>query len=170
MEGLQERGKEIIHRSIEFSKRGEIGKALDLIDDFLADAARVRRSDWMKPESGVPLFWLRRWLPLGASGDLSYLSRVFLVMLLRCLNSQTRQSIISAVFGIEEGREASPHSSYDQFTVEVPVFIHSKEAVPDLTFPEEDPPHEVAESLLDARFVNRSCMEANGIEATNIQQ
>jgi hypothetical protein len=166
-----ERARDVISRCIDLSKDGEIGKALDLLDDFLADTIPQNGGDWIERASGIPRFWLRRWETLGGSGNTpSYVSRIFLVLLLRCITLHRPLGVTSPIFGIEELWKVAPCSSDDQFVVKTPVLVHSNETMPDLTVLQEQPAHELAESWLEARLGNQSGMISDGVEATNIQQ
>lgn len=122
------RARDVINRCIEFSNDGKSGKALDLLDEFLAETI-PNGADWIERATGIPQFCLQRWTaPAESRSTPSYVSRTFLVMLMRCITAQGPRSIISPIFGIEEAWKPAD----DQLPVEVDVLIHSKEAMPSL--------------------------------------
>jgi hypothetical protein len=93
----------LIGQCTEFSNNGEIGKALTVLDDFLAESVHASANGSLEPEAGLPLFWMRRWrTPEGLGSAPSYTSHVFLLLLLRCIVSDGPRWITSPVFGVEE--------------------------------------------------------------------
>lgn len=122
------RARDVINRCIEFSNVGESGKALDLLDKFLAETIPTN-ADWIERAGGIPQFYLQRWIASGESRSTpSYVSRTFLVMLMRCITAHGPHSVISAIFGIEEAWRPAD----DQLPVELDVLVHSNEAMPSL--------------------------------------
>jgi len=119
MEEQAERVRVVIERSKELSERGEVGKALDLLDDFFTDIIRENGNERIRSASGIPPFWLRRWVTPGAEGCTpSYISRVFLVMLLRSITSHGPQCMLSQLFGTEESWRSRPRSPHAQLVTE----------------------------------------------------
>ena len=122
------RTRDVIHRCIELSNVGESGKALDLLDEFLTEAI-PNGADWIERATGIPQFCLQRWTaPAEARSTPSYVSRTFLVMLMRCITAHSPRSIVSSIFGMEEAWKPADH----QLPVEVDLLIHSKETMPSI--------------------------------------
>jgi len=121
------RARDVINRCIEFSNDGESGKALDLLDEFLAETI-PNGSDWIERATGIPQFHVHRGTSPEARSTPSYVSRTFLVMLMRCITAHGPHSIISSVFGMEEAWKPAD----DQLPIEVHVLIHSEEGMPSL--------------------------------------
>jgi hypothetical protein len=122
------RARDVINRCIEFSNDGKSGNALDLLDEFLAETI-PHGAEWIECATGIPQFCLQRWTSHAESrGTPSYVSRIFLIMIMRCIIAKGPRSILSPIFGIEEPWKPAD----DQCPVEADVLIHFKEAMPSL--------------------------------------
>jgi hypothetical protein len=119
---------DVMNRCIELTKDGSSGEALDLLDEFLTETI-PKGADWIERATGIPQFCLQRWTaPAEPRCAPTYVSRTFLVMLLRCITAHSPRSIVSSIFGIEQPWKPAD----DQLPVEVDVLIHSKETMPGL--------------------------------------
>lgn len=154
MDERAQRTQDIIRQSIAFSNSGEIGKALDLLDDFLAEIAWETGDDSLNPDDGLSLPWLRQWTGRKHPGNPpTYVSRMFLVLLLRSLASRGPRWIISPVLGMGDLLHATGYAGD-------PV------AMGDLTFLRQDP---VRDPQLEAPIANPSAATMRQMEATNLR-